>query len=530
MRDFQRPGRSLAYGTRAMAATSHPNATLAALDALKAGGNAVDAAVTAAAVLAVCEPQSTGIGGDCFALLHVPGLGLRGFNGSGRSPGALYAEAVISSGRIDPTSAHAVTIPGAVDAWDRMLGAHGTFDLDRALAPAIRYAEEGFVVAPRVAFDWATDRELIESREGSRRHLLLAGHVPLEGDVMRFPALAGTLRAIAQGGRDAFYAGPVAEDMVRELRALGGAHSFDDFAGHRGEWVEPISTSYPGWDGPLDIAELPPNGHGITALVLLNILKRLPSRGTDALGARRIHLLLEAARAAYAVRDQFVADPRASAVPVGHMLSDALASELAARIDPSRRIAALGPVPRPKQSDTVYLAVAEASGLAVSFINSIYEPFGSGIVTMKTGITMQNRGACFSLERGHPNVIAPAKRPLHTIIPGMALDKGGPRIVFGVMGGSYQPLGHAHVLTSMFEHGLDPQAAVDCQRAFFAEGGVSLEGGVPEPVAAELADMGHKVSRAPEPFGGGQMIVYDRANGVLQGASDPRKDGFAAGI
>jgi gamma-glutamyltranspeptidase/glutathione hydrolase len=525
MRDFQQPGRSLAYGTQAMAATSHPLATLAARDALKAGGNAVDAAVTAAAVLAVVEPQSTGIGGDCFVLMHVPGAGLKAFNGSGRSPHGLDAEAILSAGELSPSSVHAVTIPGAIDAWDQVLRAHGTFGLDRAFAPAIAHAEQGFAVSPRVAFDWATDQALIEQREGSKQHLRLNGRIPVEGDVMRFPALAETLKAIARRGRDAFYSGAVAEDMVAELRAEGGAHALDDFAGHRGEWVVPVSTAY----GGLDIHELPPNGHGITALMLLNILKHLPSRGAEALSGRRIHLLLEAARAAFAARDRFVADPAAADVPVAHMLSDGFARSLAARIDPARRSADLGPIPEPKKSDTVYLAVAEASGLAVSFINSTYWSFGSGIVTRRTGVTLQNRGHGFSLQRGHRNVIAPGKRPLHTIIPGLATRNGAPQIVFGVMGGQYQPVGHAHVLTSMLDHGLDPQAAVDLPRAFFTADGLSLETGIPDAMAAQLASMGHTVTRAPEPFGGSQIIVYDHARGVLAGASDPRKDGFAIG-
>ena len=526
MRDFQRPGRSLAYGSRAMAATSHPNATLAALDVLKAGGNAVDAAVTAAAVLAVCEPQSTGIGGDCFVLMHVPGKGLLGFNGSGRSPRGLDAEAIIKAGSLEPFSPHTVTIPGAIDAWDQVLRDYGTIGLDRALAPAIWFAEEGFVISPRVGFDWATDRELIELRAGSRRHLLLNGRVPVAGDIMRFPALGATMKVIAKRGRDGFYFGALAEDMVGDLKGLGGSHTLDDFAAHRGEWVDPISKSYAG----LDIAELPPNGHGITALLLLNILKHLPSPGADPLSAQRIHLLLEAARLAYSARDQFVADPKLAPVPVEHLLSHELAHELAARIDPNRRTSERGPVPNPKTSDTVYVAVAEASGLAVSFINSTYWSFGSGIVTQKTGINLQNRGHCFNLMAGHPNVIAPGKRPLHTIIPGMATSAGKPQIVFGVMGGDYQPLGHAHVLTSMLEHGLDAQAAIDLPRAFFDAQATVLETGVPDTVAVGLSRLGHIVTRAPEPLGGGQIIVYDHGAGILKGASDPRKDGFAAGL
>ena len=530
MRDFQRSGRSLAYGTRAMAATSQPEATLAALDVLKAGGNAVDAAVTAAAVLAVVEPQSTGIGGDCFVLMHVPGQGLKGFNGSGRSPLGLDAEAIIACGALEHFSPHTVTIPGAIDAWDQVLRAHGTWGLDRALAPAIRYAEQGFVVTPRVAFDWAMERALIERRDGSKQHLRLNGRIPVEGDVMRFPALATTLKAIVARGRDAFYSGAIAEDMVGDLRALGGSHCLDDFAAHRGEWVTPIGTAYPADGGPMDVAELPPNGHGVTALVLLNILKHLPPRGADPLSATRIHLTLEAARAAYAVRDRFVADPQTGDIPLEHMLSDALARDLAARIHPNRRSTDLGPVPEPKKSDTVYLAVAEASGLAVSFINSTYWSFGSGIVTRKTGVTLQNRGHCFSLTRGHPNVVAPGKRPLHTIIPGLATRHGRPEIVFGVMGGDYQPLGHAHVITSVLEHGLDAQAAVDLPRVFFDAHGLALETGVPDGVATQLRAMGHTIARAAQPFGGGQIIVYDYEAGVIKGASDPRKDGFAAGF
>ena len=526
MRDFQKPGRSIAYGTRGMAATSHPHATLAALDCLKAGGNAVDAAVTAAAVLAVVEPQSTGIGGDCFVLMHVPGKGLVGYNGSGRSPAGLDAEAILAAGALPDISAHSVTVPGAIEAWEQILSAHGTWELERALQPAIRYAGEGFVVAPRVASDWERERERIARHEGARQHLHLNGRIPAEGDVMRFPALGRTLKAIGRGGARAFYEGEIAADMVGDLRALGGHHSTDDFAGHRGEWVRPVSAAY----GSLDVHELPPNGHGITALVLLNILKELPSRGQDPLGAQRLHLLLEAARAAYAVRDRFVADPSMSGVPVSHMLSAELARELAARIDPERRTPDLGPVPEPKKSDTVYLAVAELGGLAVSFINSTYWSFGSGIVTRKSGVNLQNRGHGFCLTRGHPNVVAPGKRPLHTIIPGLATRSGRPEIVFGVMGGDYQPLGHAHVLTSMLDHGLDAQAALDLPRAFFGPRRLDLELGIPDTTAQALARLGHETARAPEPLGGGQIIVYDHARGVLAGASDPRKDGFAAGF
>ena len=526
MRDFFKPHHSLAYGTRGMAATSHPLATLAALDALKAGGTAVDAAVTASATLAVVEPQSTGIGGDCFAIVWREKDGLRGLNASGRSPMKLDPEPLLGGPPLADTSPLTVTVPGAVDGWDMLMRDYGKLGLERALQPAIKYAEEGFVVTPRVAFDWAGEVGRLESSAGSRAQLLFGGKAPSEGDIVRLPQLAKTLRAIARHGRNAFYEGAIAEDIAATLKALGSAMSVEDLARHKGQWVTPITGGY----GGLDIAEIPPNGHGVTALIIMNILKRLKSRGAEAVSASRYHLLLEAARLAYAVRNTYVADPEKAEVPVSHLLSDALADELASRIDPKRRRPELGPVPSPRKSDTIYLSVVDGDGLCVSFINSVFHSFGSAITTEKTGIWLQNRGLGFTLERGHLNAIAPGKRPLHTIIPGMALKGGKPEIVFGVMGGQYQPVGHATAITNVLDFGLDPQAAIDCPRAFFDPAGLALERGVPESIKRELEAMGHNVIWAEEPFGGGQMIQIDRKTGVLRGGSDPRKDGFAAGL
>ena len=309
------------------------------------------------------------------------------------------------------------------------------------------------------------------------------------------------------------------------LRARGGVHTLEDFAAHQGMWVTPIATAYEG----LEVVELPPNGQGATALLLLNILARLDLGGAGPVSARRFHLQMEAARLAYAARDAFIADPDKADVPLAHMLSGALADSLAARIDPGRRTPDLGRIPPPPSADTVYLAVVDRDGMAVSFINSLYKSFGSTIVTERTGIVLHNRGACFSLAPGHPNRIAPGKRPMHTIIPAMALEDGAPALVFGVMGGAYQPVGHAHVLANMRVHGMDPQEALDCPRMFFEGDRLHAETGVPEPVLEELRAMGHDVGRAPVPWGGGQIIAIDRARGVLQGASDARKDGMAAG-
>lgn len=525
MRDFQSPGRSTAYGTSGMAATSHPLATLAALDCLKSGGTAVDAAITASAVLCVVEPQSTGIGGDCFAIIKKPGEPLAGLNGSGRSPAALDPDRFLGGPALADTSVHTVTIPGAIDAWETLLGRHGRRGLGDALQPAIQLAAGGFPVHPRVAADWRRENARLRLDDGSSQHLLIGGESPAEGTVVRFPSLAESLKAIAAGGTAAFYRGAIAADMVAELKRRGGTHELDDFAAHRSDWVTPITSNF----GGLDIAEIPPNGHGVTALILLNILKRVAARGTEPFSAHRYHVQMEAARLAYAIRDAYVADPAKADVPVDFLLSDALADQLAARIDPERRRDDLGPVPRPKQSDTIYLSVVDRDGLAISFINSVYHSFGSGITTTKTGISLQNRGLGFSLMRGHPNAIAAGKRPLHTIIPGMALSGGEPEIVFGVMGGAFQPVGHAHVIANMLDYGLDPQAALDGPRVFFEDGGLMLESGVGETVARQLADMGHQVKRADEPFGGGQIIRIDRKRGVLIGGSDPRKDGFAAG-
>ncbi|HXW24235.1 MAG TPA: gamma-glutamyltransferase family protein [Xanthobacteraceae bacterium] len=508
-----------------MAATSHPLATRVAIETLRAGGTAADAAVTAVALLGVVEPAMTGIGGDCFCLVSKPNAPLWGYNGSGRAAAAMRAEPLVDQGirTIDLDSIHAVTVPGAVEAWAAILGAHGRFGLDRALQPAIHYAADGFPVAPRVGSDWAAHVPKLRGDPGAARHFLIDGRAPAIGEVMRFPALAETLKTIAAGGPRAFYEGAIAAEIAATVAARGGLVDADDLARHRGEQAVPVVCNYRG----LGIVELPPNGQGIVAQLLLNILERFDLERLDPLGPERFHLELEAARLAYAVRDTHVADPAFMRAPVASLLAKGFARELADRIDRSRR--AELPALAATRSDTVYLTVVDRDRMAVSFINSLYTAFGVGIATPASGIMLHNRGACFVVEPGHPNAIGPGKRPLHTIIPALAMRDDRCELSFGVMGSHYQAAGHAHVIGNIVDHGMDVQAAIDAPRAFFDGDITQVERGVPAATVAGLKARGHDVAVRPWAFGGGQAIRIDWDRGVLIGGSDPRKDGLALG-
>jgi gamma-glutamyltranspeptidase/glutathione hydrolase len=523
MRDFHLPGRSPVFAANGMAATSMPQATLAAVEMLKAGGNALDAAITAAAVLAVVEPQSTGIGGDCFCLYQPAGGAVVALNGSGRAPAGASLDAILGAGvtELAETSPHAVTIPGAVGAWETLLAAHGRKGLDEVLQPAIRFAEDGFAVAPRVAWDW--HRTVWKLRETGAQGLLVNGGAPVAGTVLRFPALAATLRKIAAGGAKAFYEGEIAAALVAALRARGGFHTEADFAAGRqaAQFVTPISKNFAG----RDVWECPPNGSGIVALMILGILDGF-ARSGGPLDPLRVHRHIEAARLVYRDRDAFLADPARAEVPVEHLLSDAYLDGLRGLID-DHRAASLLPPPGRTHADTVYVAVVDSEGNACSFINSLYENFGSGIVG--AGVVLHNRGLGFSLERGHPNVIAEQKRPMHTIIPALATSGGAAEIVFGVMGAHYQPMGQSFVLGNLLHYGMDPQEAVDAPRYFPNAGRVEVERGIPQSLRAALAEKGHAITELEKPHGGGQVIRIDRARGVLVGGSDPRKDGCALG-
>ncbi len=528
MRDFQQPRRSCAFSTRGMAATSHPLATLAAVETLKSGGNAVDAAVSAVAVQCVVEPQMTAIGGDCFAILGLPDGRLKGLNGSGRSAAALTLD---RAHEVDPLAIPedhglAVTVPGCVDAWATLLAEHGTMGLDRALRPAIDVADAGFPIFPRVARDWAGEVEKLKRDEGARRHYLKAdGTAPAAGDVMAMPALAATLRRIAEHGPDGFYKGEVAEDIVAAVGKRGGLLSLDDLAAVESEWVEPVRRRY----RDVEVVEMPPATQGMIALLMLSILERFDMKRLDPLGAERFHLEMEAARLAYAVRDRVLCDPETADCTVDQVLDAAFVDGLAARIDPARRLSDVGPV-HPSGTDTVYLTVVDENRMAVSFINSVFSEFGSGIVAPQSGVVLQNRGAGFVTTEGHPNVAGPRKRPLHTLIPGMILREGRPWASFGVMGGQYQACGHAHVVGNMIDYGMDPQAAIDFPRAFFKGDVTEPETTVPAATLQGLRERGHDVVPSDGPHGGGQAIVIDEARGVLIGGSDPRKDGCALGL
>jgi len=523
-RDFQLPGRSPVIACEGMAATSHPLATLAAVDALRAGGSAADAAVAAVATLCVVEPHMTGIGGDCYCLVSQPGKPVWGYNGSGRAGAKASYDRLCAQGMSEiGDSIHAVTVPGALDAWEAILKTHGRFGLDRALAAAIKYAEGGFPVAPRVAWDWQRYVGKLKADAGAAKHYLFNGAAPKEGDVIRLPALAATLKTIAAKGARAFYEGEIAADMAATVAARGSFLTADDFARHRGDAVTPISTNYRG----LDLIEIPPNGQGLTALVMLNILENFDLAALDPLGAERFHLVLEAARLGFAVRDTHIADEAHMRIAVADLLDKKFAKKLAALIDMKRR-AKLPKAPTPG-SDTVYLSVVDRDRMAVSFINTLYSHFGSGICTEKTGILLTNRGACFTLEADHPNTFGPAKRPLHTIIPALAMQAGRCDMSFGVMGAHYQPMGHVQIVLNMLDYGMDVQQAIDAPRFFFEGEQTVVEHGTPATTVDGLMERGHDVVFAATPWGGAQTIKIDWDRGALIAGSEPRKDGCALG-
>lgn len=437
----------------------------------------------------------------------------------------MRAEVLIDQGlkEIAIDSVHAVTVPGAIEAWDAILKTHGRFGLDRVLQGAIEAAERGIPVQPRVALDWAVTEAKLRKHAATTGIFLPGARPPKEGDVVRFPALAATLRSIAKDGARAFYEGEIADDMIATLASLGGVLTADDFAAHRGEAVTPISTGYRG----LDIVELPPNGQGLAALVLLNILERFNMAALDAGSAERLHLLIEAARLAYGVRNASIADPAFMTEKVTAILDKGFAATLAGMIDPARR--SLFPKPLKPQGSTVLVCVVDKDRNAVTMINSLFSFFGSGITAEKTGILLHHRGSGFNLELGHPNCIGPSKRPMHTIIPALALHNGRVDMAFGVMGGAYQAMGHAHFISNVVDHGMDLQGAIDRPRVFFEGEQVQVENGVSEDAMQALRARGHDVVRRALPHGGAQAIRIDWERGVLIGASDPRKDGCALG-
>lgn len=520
--------RGTVHAEHGMVATSHPLAALEALEILRAGGNAMDAAVAASVLLGVVEPMSTGIGGDVFCLYAPAGTGVPlAYNGSGRAPAATDAARLREAGlgEVPPHTPHAVTVPGAVEGCCRLLADHGRLGPDAVLEPAIRYAEAGYVVAPVVGAAWRDATALLAADPGARELFLPGGAAPAPGARHRQPQLAETLRRIAREGAAGFYEGAVAEDMVERLRAAGGVHRMEDFAQARGNYVKPISTTL----GDCTVHECPPNGQGVVALQMLNILAGYDLTSMSILGADQLHLTLEAGRLAFRDRGLYLADPERAEVPVEQLLSAAYAAGLRALIDPARAMAEPLPTVPGGPHDTIYVAVVDRDRNAASLISSLYHGFGSGIFAPRSGVMLHCRGAGFTLQEGHRNCIAPGKRPMHTIIPGM-LTRGGQVVMpFGVMGADYQPWGHVHLLHNMLLHGMEPQEALDVPRFTHADGGVHLEEGIPESVAQELEHRGHQVVRGADPLGGGQAIWIDSGRGTLAGGTEPRKDGIALG-
>ena len=526
MRDLERPGRSPVHARRAMAATSSTLATGVALDIMRAGGNALDAAIAACAVQCVVEPASTGIGGDNFCMWKPAGGDLVAFNGSGRAPAAASVSRLRELGvsTIERTSPHSVVVPGAVDAWATLARDHGKLPLAELLAPAIDFAKNGYPVSSRIASDLASLQDHIATNETLAEIFLADGTTPVAGSLHTQPALARTLRAIADGGRDAFYEGEIARSMVDTLAGMGGLHTMEDFANAKGEYVTPIATDYRG----LTVHECPPNGQGVIALMMLNVMSGFDAADKP-VSTDRIHLELEVCRQAYAVRDAHLADPAMADVPVEWMLSEECARAIRDRIDMSRASTDLAPL-SPSHPDTVYISVVDEEGNACSFINTLFEGFGSGITT-PTGIVLTNRAQGFVLDESHPNRIEGGKRPLHTIIPAIATRGGEAELCFGVMGGQYQAMGQMQFLTRYLDFGADIQEAQDWPRWMVDPftGEAEIESTVPDAIVAELSQRGHRMERARRPIGGSQAIAIDRSTGILTGGSDPRKDGCAMG-
>jgi len=528
MRDFHFPGRSTAHGANGMAATSHPSATLAAIDILRAGGNAVDAAIAAAAVLAVVEPQATGIGGDCFCVYAPKGdmANAIAVNGSGKAPGKATVEYFQNQGidAIGLTTAHAVSVPGAIDAWTRLAAEYGTLGLGKILAAAIDFADQGYVVAPRIHTDWAAHVDKLLLTESATAKMLIDGRAPNPGEVMKNPWLADTLRAIAENGRDGFYAGPVADDIVTYLQSLGGLHTLDDFAAQDSEILKPITSTYRDYA----VSTVPPSNPGLTTLMILNILEGFDLGSYAPMSVERLHLMAEATRLAYNAREANVGDPNFVDVDVEKLISKEFAEEMRNQIKLDQ-VMDLDFIATPAHPDTVYLSVVDKDRNAMSFINSVFYSFGSGLVTPNTGIVLQNRGAGFHIEEGHPNCIEPGKRPLHTITPGMLSKDGRAVMSYGVMGGQYQPVGQTQVVTNVVDYDMDAQEAIDLPRSFWFEGTYELEKGIPDATKAGLEALGHTTGPIDPPHGGGQAIKIDWDTGTLEGGSDPRKDGIALG-
>jgi len=541
--DRGRATRSVVWATHGMVAAAQPLAVQVGIDVLKKGGTAVDAAIAVNACLGLMEPTANGMGGDLFAIVWDPKTHkLYGLNAAGRAPLALTADQVPADekGTIPLYSPYAWTVPGCVGGWAALHDKFGKLPLSELLEPAARYAEQGFPLSLVIAGDWERSLARFSEKPGFKDVFMPGGRSPHEGEIFKNPALAKTLRMVGAGGRDAYYAGPISEAIVRYSEANGGFFSLEDFAKNQPEWVEPISTTY----RHHVIWELPPPGQGLAALEMLNILETFDLRGMGRASADFWHVMVEAKKLAFADRARYYGDPEFAKIPVEKLLSKEYARERAKRIHMKR--AATQDFPGDPTalglSETTYLCTGDSDGMMVSLIQSNYTGFGSGYVIPELGFGIQNRGALFSLHKGHPNYLEPGKRPFHTIIPAFVTKDGEPLMAFGLMGGDMQPQGHAQVITNIIDFGMNLQEAGDALRfhhngsseptgTTMVNGGeLHLEFGLPREVLEDLRRRGHRIT--PEhvaAFGGYQAIWRNPETGAYAGATEYRKDGCAIG-
>lgn len=553
--------RSVTTATQGMAATAHPLASQVAINVLQSGGNAVDAAIAANAAIGLMEPTGNGIGGDIFVIIWDPDTRqVYGINGAGRSPmGLSYDEVVETLGEgnaIPPMGAMPVSVPGTVDGWFAMHERFGSMPMDEILAPAIGYAENGFPLTETIAYYWERNMRILDGRfangefeefaNAQATYLTEDGDAPREGEIFRNPDLANTYRLIAEGGRDAFYDGPIAQTINDYMERIGGWIAYEDLAAHRTEWVEPLSVNYRGYD----VWELPPQGQGIAALQMLQTLEAYDLSSMGFMSAEAIHLMVEAKRLAFEDRARFYSDPAFydeadPAALYAELISDEYADTRRALIstDSAMESVTHGDPSIIEDGDTTYLTVADSNGMMVSLIQSNFRGMGSGLVPDGLGFMLQNRGELFSLDPNHPNVYEPGKRPFHTIIPAMITRDGEAFMSFGLMGGAMQPQGHVQIITSVIDFGLNIQQAGDAARwrhdgstsetgqagETAGVGVLSVEGGMPQEVRDALTALGHEVVDGDGGFGGYQAILRDPETGVLYGASEMRKDGAAQG-
>jgi gamma-glutamyltranspeptidase / glutathione hydrolase len=536
--------RSVVYGRNGMIATSQPLASVAGLKALQDGGNAIDAAVTAAAVLAVVEPSMTGIGGDLFAIVYdARTKTLRALNASGRSAYAATPGVFAARGlpRVPAAGVLSVTVPGVIEGWAALLSKHGTIPMAKALAPAIEYAQKGYPVSEIISGQWRNSERKLAADPVTAATFLPGGRPPRAGEIFTNPNLAATLQKIAAGGRDAFYKGPIARAIVADMRRRDGLLEERDFTEHTADWIEPISTSYRGYD----VYELPPNTQGATVLEMLNLLEGFDLKAMGYQSPAYLHALVEAKRIAFADRAAYIGDPASVPPPV---LKTLISKEYAAlrrrEIDPLHAAASYkaGAIDGARPSaggaadltgldrgDTIYMTAADGKGNFVSLIQSLFSDFGSGIVAGDTGVLLHNRGSLFTLTPGHPDEIAPHKRPLHTLIPAFIMKDGQPWVSFGVMGGDHQAQGHTQVVVNLVDFGMNIQEAGEAARVSHGNNGLQVESAIAEAARDGLAERGHKVTVSIGAFGGFQGIMFDPRTRVLMGGSDPRKDGLAIG-